>query len=418
MRIGYACLTVAVEGTQLKTCTRKFASPERLLLLAGENFAALENMIDYNIANGISMYRISSDLIPFGSSLASDLPWETVHQDRLRQISQKIDASGMRVSMHPGQYTVLNSPDADVVRRSIEDITYHAHFLDALHLGRQHKIILHVGGKYGDSASALSRFAGVYRDLDTSITKRLVLENDGGIFQIAEVLELCHRIGAPAVYDNLHNAINPSDVTKSDAYWVSLCRETWRPEDGAQKTHYSQQHPVKSRGAHSDTIAIGTFLDYYHSLCGEKPDMMLEVKDKNRSAVKCILCTSSQNQHLLETEWGRYKYSVLEHSPQNYQFIRELLKDKNSNLALPFYETIEHALAQPEDRGHAVNALEHVWGYFSSAATLAEAKKYILLRDGYRQGTHALLPVKRHLYNLARKYHQDYLLQSYFFSLP
>lgn len=418
MRIGYACLTVAVEGTQLKTCTRKFASPERILSLTGENFAALENMIDYNILNGISMYRISSDLVPFGSSFATTLPWEIIYRDQLDQIAQKIERSGMRISMHPGQYTVLNSPDSDVVRRSIEDLTYHARFLDALKLGSQHKIILHVGGKYGDSAAALSRFASVYRDLDASIRKRLVLENDGGIFQIAEVLELCHRICAPAVYDNLHNAINPSDLAKSDAHWVSLCRETWRPEDGAQKTHYSQQHPEKSRGAHSDTIAIGAFLDYYHSLSDEKPDMMLEVKDKNRSAVKCILCTSSLNQHLLEAEWGRYKYSVLEHSPQDYQFIRELLKDKSSNLAMPFYETVERALTQPEDCGRAVNALEHVWGYFSSVAVPAEVRKYASLRDGYSQGVSALSQVKRYLYKLARQYHQDYLLQSYFFTLP
>ena len=40
MKIGYACLCVAVEGTQLKSCIRKSATPERLLSLAGENFAS------------------------------------------------------------------------------------------------------------------------------------------------------------------------------------------------------------------------------------------------------------------------------------------------------------------------------------------------------------------------------------------
>ena len=229
------------------------------MTLAGENLAALARMIDYNIANHILLYRISSDIVPFGSSLAADLPWDSLYAEQASIRSQtKIASSGMRVSMHPGQYTVLNSPDSGVVRRAIEDLSYHARFLDALRLDATHKIILHVGGKYGDAPSALARFATVYRDLDRRrFTKRLILENDGSIFHISEVLELCARIGAPAVYDNLHNAINPADTSKSDAYWISLCRETWRAADGVQKTHYSQQHPQK-RAARTRTPSRST----------------------------------------------------------------------------------------------------------------------------------------------------------------
>ncbi|NLI54837.1 MAG: UV DNA damage repair endonuclease UvsE [Clostridiales bacterium] len=417
MRIGYACLTVAVEGTQIKTCTLKTATEERLLSLADENLRTLERMVDYNIANGIRLYRISSDIVPFGSSIAAALPWDALNRRRLDTLAQKIALSGMRVSMHPGQYTVLNSPDADVVRRAVEDLNYHARFLDALHLDATHKIILHVGGKYGDAAAALARFASVYRDLSSAVTRRLVLENDGDIYTIAEVLDLCGRIGAPAVYDNLHNAIHPADGTKSDDFWVSLCRGTWRPTDGAQKTHYSQQHPLKSRGAHSDTIAVDPFLDYCHRLSGELPDIMLEVKDKNRSAVKCGLCLLEANQRLLETEWGRYKYSVLERSPQEYQAIRELLKDKAGDNAVAFYRAVGRALAAPEDKGRAVNALEHVWGYVSEDATSAEARRYASLRDGYLRGDMRLRQAKSALYRLAVKYRQDYLLGSYYFTL-
>ncbi len=417
MRIGYACLAVALEGAQLKTCTRKNAVPERLLSLADENLSAMERMIDYNIENDIRMYRISSDLVPFGSSVASALPWDTIFTEKLDRIAQKINKSGMRVSMHPGQYTVLNSPDTSVVGRSVDDLRYHARLLDALHLDGTHKIILHVGGKYGDTPAALARFAEVFRDLDASITRRLILENDGSIYRIDEVLELCHRIGVPTVYDNLHNAINPADVTKSDAYWIALCRETWRQADGDQKTHYSQQNPQKMRGAHTDTIAIDTFLDYCHRLSDQKPDIMLEVKDKNRSAIKCILCTSPARQHLLETEWGRYKYSVLERSPADYQALRTLLKDKADNHAVAFYQTVERALALPEDKGRAVNALEHVWGYCSALATPAETRNYQTLRDDYLRGVTSLEKVKHLLYRLSLQYRQDYLLGSYYFTL-
>lgn len=417
MRIGYACLTVAVEHTGIRTCTLKNASPERLLALVGENLAALERMVDYNIANEIRLYRISSDLIPFGSSLAAALPWQSLFAEKLASIADKIVGSGMRVSMHPGQYTVLNSPDSGVVRRAIADLRYHARVLDALRLDGTHKIVLHVGGKYGDPKSALARFREEYRDLDDSVRRRLVLENDGSIYSIAEVLDLCAAIGAPAVYDNLHNRIHPADATKSDAFWVEACRPTWRPADGAQKTHYSQPNPAKSRGAHSESIAIEPFLAYTAGLPEIRPDIMLEVKDKNRSAVKCQLCLSPPNQRLLETEWGRYKYAVLERSPQIYQEIRELLKEKRGNLAIPFYRLVESALALPEDRGRAVNALEHVWGYFSAYASAAEARHYTDLRDRYSRGEASLREARATLYRLARKYRQDYLLGSYYFSL-
>ena len=65
MKIGYACLCVAVEGTKISNCNLKSATPERLLSLVKTNLFALERMIDYNIANGISLYRISSDIVPF-----------------------------------------------------------------------------------------------------------------------------------------------------------------------------------------------------------------------------------------------------------------------------------------------------------------------------------------------------------------
>lgn len=417
MRIGYACLTVAVEQTSIRSCTMQNAQPERLLALAGDNLSALERMIDYNVANGIRLYRVSSDLVPFGSSLAAGLPWESLHAARLVSIAEKIARSGMRVSMHPGQYTVLNSTDSGVVSRATEDLRYHARVLDALRLDSTHKIILHVGGKYGEPQAALARFRAVYRDLDASVRRRLALENDGSIYTIAEVLDLCLGIGAPAVYDNLHNAIHPSDAAKRDEDWIRACRETWASADGAQKTHYSQQNPEKTRGAHSDSIAIDPFLSYVANLPEDRPDIMLEVKDKNRSAVKCQLCLSEPDRRLLETEWGRYKYSVLERSPQVYLEIRELLKEKRAGNAIPFYRLVETALALPEERGRAVNALEHVWGYFKDCASKTESNRYAALRDRYLRGEATLAQVKGLLCRLAREHRQDYLLGSYFFSL-
>lgn len=416
MRIGYACQTVAVPGTVIRRCALKNASPGRLLSLVSQNLTSLENMLDYNIHNGIRLYRISSDLIPFGSGAAATLPWEQLFSDRLSALREKISASGMRVSMHPGQYTVLNSPDADVVRRAVMDLAYHARVLDALAPGAEHKLVLHIGGKYGEPRAAARRFLQHCRDLDDAIRRRLVLENDGQIYPVSEVLDLALQAGAPVVYDNLHNALNPADTAKSDAYWIDACAKTWHVADGAQKVHYSQQHPAKTRGAHSETIAIDGFLDFYHGLPDEKPDIMLEVKDKNRSALKCILCASPHPVSALEAEWARYKYAVLERSPSDYAQIRALLTEKRGDNALAFYHLVERALETEEDAGRAVAALEHVWGYFKRRATPAEARRFLQKRARFLRGETPLRQAKSYLYRLAEKYDSRYLLGSYYFT--
>ncbi len=132
MSIGYACIAVAVHGSEMKSCTLKNANEERLLSLIGHNLFALETVIDDNVLNGIKLFRISSDLIPFGSNVAADIPWHERFSGELSSIGQKIIDTGMRVSMHPGQYTVLNSQNNAVVERAIKDLDYHAKLLDAL----------------------------------------------------------------------------------------------------------------------------------------------------------------------------------------------------------------------------------------------------------------------------------------------
>src|SRR5699024_10541483 len=123
---------------------------ERLMEVIDYNLQSFENMIDYNIKNKIKLYRISSGLIPFGSSPVNQLDWEQIFRDRFITIGQKIKQSGMRVSFHPGQYTVLSSPDEGVVSRAVDDLVYQEKILTLLGVDYSHNLILHVGGVYGD----------------------------------------------------------------------------------------------------------------------------------------------------------------------------------------------------------------------------------------------------------------------------
>ena len=159
MSIGYACLNIGTPNTNIRSVMQRNATPEKLTEVTAHNLAALEKMIDYNIANDIRLYRISSDLIPFGSSPVNALDWPEIHKEAFERIGAKIRKSGMRVSLHPGQYTVLNSPTEDVVERAIADLIYHDKILTALGTDTTNKIVLHVGGIYGDKEAALDRFA-------------------------------------------------------------------------------------------------------------------------------------------------------------------------------------------------------------------------------------------------------------------
>lgn len=60
-------------------------------------------------------------------------------------------AQGIRLSMHPNQYTLLNGKDA------IADVRYHAAILDGMGLDESGIINIHVGGVYGDKDAATER---------------------------------------------------------------------------------------------------------------------------------------------------------------------------------------------------------------------------------------------------------------------
>ena len=418
MSIGYACLNIGTPNTNIRSVMQRNATPEKLTEVIAHNLAALERMIDYNRKNGIKLFRISSDLIPFGSSPFNALAWPEIHKEAFDRIGAKIRKAGIRVSLHPGQYTVLNSPTEDVVARASEDLIYHDKILTALGTDQTNKIVLHVGGIYGDKKEALQRFEQNFRRLPEAIRNRLIIENDDRLYNIEEVLELAHRLQIPVVYDNLHHAINPPPSGGTDPYWIAEAKKTWKAVDGNQKIHYSQQAPGKRPGAHTDTIDLETFLTFHEQLENKQIDIMLEVKDKNLSAIKCQNATTENKRMvLLEKEWGRYKYAVLERSPAIYQAIRTLLKDKEAYPVQEFYRLIDTAFAEEIHLGQAENAAAHVWGYFKKHATETERKQYEKNLANYRNGSGTRATLKRYLFRLAQKYESEYLLQSLYFYL-
>lgn len=413
-RIGYACVNPDVREGGFKSCRLADATEDRLRGLISHNLRALDKIIDYNVKHKILLFRISSDLIPFGSRPERFIDWRTEFQQDFDKIGRKIKDSGMRVSMHPGQYTVLNSNRPEVVLASVRDLAYHADVLSLLGTSQENKIILHIGGAYGDKKAAKEAFVHQYGLLSNEIKRRLIIENDDKLFHIADVLSISKTTGAPVVYDNLHEIINPADSKTTADIWIKHARETWGEKDGRQKIHYSQQDEHKKGGAHSQTIAPGLFLPFYQQLPSHDIDIMLEVKDKNRSAMKIALCLQPDIGGL-EREWARYKYLVLAKDPVAYQKIRTLLKDKSHPQAAEFYEQIDTALSLPDERGRQSNALMHVWGYFKEQASTKEKSSFQKKMTQYQKEEISLDALKKMLLKLSLKYGEDYLLDGYFF---
>lgn len=418
MNIGYASKTLGLPEGRMRSLVMRNASDERLAEAIGANLSALEAVVRYCGANGIRLFRVGSDVIPFGSSPANRLDWAHAFGERLAAIGELAAENRVRLSMHPGQYTVLNSPDDDVVRRAVADLAYHAAFLDALGTGAEAKVVLHVGGAYGDKEAALKRFVARCRELDAGVRRRLVVENDDRLFTAEDALAASEACGIPMVLDVLHHWLNRGPGGRDGLELLDAAACTWGPQDGPQKVHYAQQAPGRRLGSHADTIGLDGFLAFAASLEGRAPDMMLEVKDKNVSALKCLNALDAHGTTaVLERAWAAYKYSVLEHDQAAYQQVRNLLKDKAAYPVREFYRLVDGALARPAPPGSARNAAQHVWGYVSGAASARERASFARLMERYEGGQADLVAVKRHLARLAGRYGQEYLLHSYYFDL-
>lgn len=413
--IGYACLSEGYRDYSFKKLLEKNVSKENLEFVIKNNLKSLEKLIDYNERIEIKMFRITSDLIPFGNKYLDIFDYRLECRKEFEVIGSKIKAYKMRVSMHPGQYTVLNSNNKKVVDKAKYDLNYHADILNLLKTDVSNKIILHIGGVYGDKPAAIDRFIKEYKTLTTDIKDRLVIENDHISYNVDDILYIGKTLAIPMVFDNLHNEILKGERKLSESEIIDLFSESWQKKDGRQKIHYSQQGKDKVIGGHSRTIDLEKFKSFYDKIDREV-DIMLEVKDKDLSAIKCNNLLVNTKIVALEREWSKYKYNILEHSPRAYEDIRKLLKDKSDYPVLDFYKIIDDALEIEIEKNKFVNAFEHTWGYFKNLASTEEKTKKDRYLKRYLNGSVGEKPLKKFILKLAEKYEEDYLLESYYFN--
>ena len=234
MRLGFAVKVLGAGGLPSHDTRRHQSEPS--LAVSLDN---LDAILAYCDDHDIRFYRMATGLAPYASH--PDLPQfrdaPQRHAERLAQIGEKARALGMRISSHPGQYTVLNSEHAEVRRLAAVELEVQAELMDGMGLGPECVVILHVGGAAGGTEAALDRFEEGFATLSDAARNRLVIENDDRTFSLRDVLELHHRIGRPVAWDILHHHCNDPDRIP-DREALTLALGTW-PDGVMPKIHYS-----------------------------------------------------------------------------------------------------------------------------------------------------------------------------------
>jgi UV DNA damage endonuclease len=286
MRIGYPCTNRTLGCRGAKTLRLASFSLERLDEAVASNLACLETMLLWNVEHGIRLFRITSDLIPFASHPDIAPPWRHLYARALANAGLLIQQLGVRIDMHPGQYTVLNSPDEAVGRNTMCDLVYHVGVLDEMGLDATAKVQIHLGGVYGDREAAVARFISRAGLLPETIRRRLVIENDERSYGMADCLRVSRAIGLPVVFDAYHHALN----NRGDSAGMALAAaaETWTPNDGLPIVDYSSGLPNGRYGQRAESLDETHFRAFIRATGETDFDVMLEIKDKELSALRAV----------------------------------------------------------------------------------------------------------------------------------
>lgn len=341
MKIGYACQCLNNEIPAQRTCIQKSLTHPLLMDIISHNLYVLDEILEYNHDHHITMFRLSSDLIPFGSSPANTMNWKRIFQPQFQSLGEKARGYKIRLSMHPGQYTLLNTPREDVLDRSIIDLRYHCDILNLLGMDTTNKLILHIGGIYKDKPSAIQRFINVFQTLDKDIQDRLVIENDDRYYTLEDVLYIAKHVHIPVIFDNLHHFLLPSLPNLTLKETLKLVQKTWKKQDGQMKIHYSQQDVTRRKGAHAIYLDGEAFMQFCEAIDFMNIDMMLEVKSKNLAVLQALDLLAFVPFDV-ESVWNHYRYSVLAHSLTLFNSIETTYTKLT---AREFYTLLQEALS-------------------------------------------------------------------------
>lgn len=267
------------------------------------SLAHVRDLLAYLQRRGIRFYRLSGQLAPYATH--PDFPAFHGQIDECRTelaaVGDLARAYGIRLTMHPGHYVQLASPDGARVQRTVRELDAAAALMDAMGLGAESVLVIHIGGRYGDKRASCERFVRNFMQLRGETRRRLALENDDRHYGLAELLWVHRRTGVRLVLDTLHHrCLDRAGVSLVDALTQTL--STW-PADQLPKIHFSSPRTAVRRvqrngitalqaplpNQHSDFIHPFEFIDLLRAAraAGLRPfDIMLEAKGNDLALLR------------------------------------------------------------------------------------------------------------------------------------
>jgi len=259
-RIGYACKTLhpdqqlpkktlaelqssyserSTTVQWLNRQTREVAE-ERLWDIMVHNAAAAKKLVEYvgSLPHELRMVRLGSNQLPVYTQRDWSYFWRKpdVREFCEREFSRVGEAArrlDVRLSMHPGQFTVLASDNPDIVLRSIEEFEYHADLIRWMGYGKSFqdfKCNVHISGKLGPAGirAALPKLSPEARNTIT-------IENDENAWGLDSSLELEKDVAL--VIDIHHHWCREGEYLSPTDDRVKRVVDSWRGVRPAM--HYS-----------------------------------------------------------------------------------------------------------------------------------------------------------------------------------
>jgi UV DNA damage endonuclease len=300
IRFGYAAMSVILENNSpsravtFKTYSRlaetsRAAALNKVRAAARENLRSTLRLLEHNRAHGVRIYRFSSKIIPLATHpVLSEWDYISDFSKELAAVGSIVKEDKIRVSFHPDQYTLLNSPHEKVFHDSLTDLEYHCRLLEAMALDSRARIVIHTGGGYGDKKISSDRFVTNWSRIPGHVAGRIVLENDDKIFTPKDVLHICSSLSLPMVLDFHHYKCHNEGENMANI--LPAVYSTWEGTCLPPKLHVSSPRSRESCRSHHDFVNpddLYPFLKLAREL-NQDIDIMVEAKQKDRAMFQLV----------------------------------------------------------------------------------------------------------------------------------
>jgi UV DNA damage endonuclease len=198
---------------------------------------------------------------------------------QLRTLGQAFKDSGIRVTTHPGQFTVLSSDKSSVVENSIKELEYHAWIFDQMGFDQTTYYAINIhGGKSG----RIEQLIDVIKSLSPSVKNRLTLENDEKCYSVKDLNAAVSACNVPIVFDSHHHVFNDGGLNLASAY--SMAIDSWNGVKPLQHISNSEigteTAAFNQKRAHSKMIHKVNSVQLY-AMRNNLIDVDVEAKNKN-----------------------------------------------------------------------------------------------------------------------------------------